>query len=536
MKRLFMCVCLLAMLSAPSFGALQYDQRYYVNNRGYLGAGTYNDPLYRIMGELEDRVAPPGTGSVFYVDSNVTAEGDGTSWEFAKDTLDEAINLCTADNGDWIYVASGHAESGSAANLWDADVAGITIWHCGNAANQGTYTFADTDTTVALGAANVRIVGGRFLAGISAVVVGVSVEAAADDCVLDGLVFPEPTTSSFEFVRAIIVATGADRLTVANCIQYTADAVGATNWVDLDTGVQNGTTIVGNTVIGEFSEGAIHSDDIDLEQYIAYNDIQNLTTGQHAIEFTANATGWLIGNNLYGDTEAAILDPGAMMESGNVLASSAGVDGLPEWVIHQDLDHWMEIACADTTDAVDMTAEVPDDTVLANILDDGGDTSAYDRREDSLVAISDKVDGTTTIAGRTYASTMTATSQSDDLFDVDGGAILITSFTGVVTTEIGAVTNTIQIDLDADAGFIDSDFSTAVETNADVVGTRYVFSDADESVLTPISDTAGNTNSMRQWFCGEGMIEQTAGGATTGAIKWYMTWIPFADGTTVTAQ
>ena len=41
-----------------------------------------------------------GTGKIFYVDSNVTTEGDGTSWESAKDTLDEAVNLCTASRGD----------------------------------------------------------------------------------------------------------------------------------------------------------------------------------------------------------------------------------------------------------------------------------------------------------------------------------------------------------------------------------------------------------------------------------------------------
>jgi len=141
-----------------------------------------------------------------------------------------------------------------------------------------------------------------------------------------------------------------------------------------------------------------------------------------------------------------------------------------------------------------------------------------------------------TKAGKTYASVKTATSTSDDLFDVDGGAILITSFVGVVTTQIGAVTNTIQIDLDADAGWIDSDFSTAVETNADGAGTRYTFTNVAESVLTPVSDTAGNTSLMNAWYSGEGMIEQTASGATTGAIKWYMTWIPYEDGTTVTAQ
>ena len=44
---------------------------------------------------------------------------------------------------------------------------------------------------------------------------------------------------------------------------------------------------------------------------------------------------------------------------------------------------------ADTSDPVDMTPEVPDNSILANILTDDGDTSAYDRRYHSLKALYD---------------------------------------------------------------------------------------------------------------------------------------------------
>ena len=50
-----------------------------------------------------------------------------------------------------------------------------------------------------------------------------------------------------------------------------------------------------------------------------------------------------------------------------------------------------EAAIADTTDPVDMTTEVADDTILSNMLTDDGDTSTYDRRTDSQEAISDSV-------------------------------------------------------------------------------------------------------------------------------------------------
>ena len=47
--------------------------------------------------------------------------------------------------------------------------------------------------------------------------------------------------------------------------------------------------------------------------------------------------------------------------------------------------------CADTTDPVDMSAEIADDSVEANKLTIEGDTSDYDRRTDSQEAISDAV-------------------------------------------------------------------------------------------------------------------------------------------------
>jgi len=138
----------------------------------------------------------------------------------------------------------------------------------------------------------------------------------------------------------------------------------------------------------------------------------------------------------------------------------------------------------------------------------------------------------------TYVS-KAATAANDDLFDVDGGPIQIISFLGICTTEMGATTTTIQIDLDADTGWTDYDFSTAVDTAGDSAGTRYTFTNVAESVLTPLELTAGGSNLMSGggWFCGEGMIEQTAGAQdNTGAVTWYMTYIPLAAGVTVTAQ
>ncbi len=129
-------------------------------------------------------------------------------------------------------------------------------------------------------------------------------------------------------------------------------------------------------------------------------------------------------------------------------------------------------------------------------------------------------------------------SSTPDLFDVDGGAILIKTFYGVITTTIGATVTTMQINFDADTGFTDYGFSTAVAITSDSAGHRIAFSDANPSVLTPIAGSAaGATTLMSGWFCGEGMIEGTAStNDNDGAITWYMEFIPLESGVTVTPQ
>jgi hypothetical protein len=284
-----------------------------------------------------------------------------------------------------------------------------------------------------------------------------------------------------------------------------------------------------------------------------------------------------------------------------------------------NLDYLMKTAVAN---GADLTTEVADGSVLSNILDDGGDTSAYDRTKHSLFAIGTDTDsiitniataqteldkigtivnagGTATIgaifgdfansslvtrlgnlqtdadrwgtlvnAGGTaelgamlgdfanvtlvaqIAAIVTdlayqeqcvekvATSTDDDLFDVTG-EVLITSFVGIVTTTaIGGVQNRIKIGLDA-TDTVDCDFSTEVDTNGDVVGTRYVFSAANPAVLTPLANGAvGSGNPQWPWVCKAGVIEQFKNGAdagTTGQINWYITYKPLSSDGAVSA-
>ena len=532
MKTLIAICMVAAMLfCSVAMGAVNLNEVNFTN----VTSGTFDQQLRGWIDILNKDITNAagltniGTGRVFYVDSNAggSATSAGTSPASAWPTLDDAFdsgNGLEANRGDVVFVLQGSAESGVAAGLWDIDIAGVTVVHLGNGTNQGTYTFADTDTTVIANAADVKIYGGRLLAGISEVVVGLSYTGDADNLTVIGMVWPEPLTSSFEFNIGIQATTGADNVSFIGCTAYSADATGADHWFNGGAGVVNGLTLIGNVVIGEYAIAPIFSDQVDLENFIAWNDVTNLTSGQFGIEYSAAATGTLKYNTVFTDAEATSIDPGSMKCYENYVTTAINASGALFPLVDTQVG---------TTDAK-----------LGGFSGDGGaaqDDSAKSSLDlintDTALILANQA-GTTTIAGQTYATLMTATSTGDDLFDVDGGAILIQAFTGLVTTNIGAVGNIITIELDADAGFADYDFSTAVETNADVAGSRYSFTDVALSVLTPMEGATGGGSILMGggWFCGEGMIEQTSTGATTGAIQWYIIWTPYADGTTVTAQ
>jgi len=89
------------------------------------------------------------TGNVYHVDSGADAANNGNAATNPKQpaaTLDGAIGKCTANNGDVILVAPGHAETISAAAAITFDVAGVTVIGMGVGNSRPTITL-DTATT-----------------------------------------------------------------------------------------------------------------------------------------------------------------------------------------------------------------------------------------------------------------------------------------------------------------------------------------------------------------------------------------------------
>ncbi len=165
---------------------------------------------------LASDLNPPQT---FYVDSDKgnDAAGCGTSRQSPVATIDYAVGLCSANAGDTIIVAAGHAETISAAAGIDLDVAGITVIGEGNGTNRPTITM-DTDTAVDvdIGAANVTIKNLRFVSGIDSLAALLDVDAGNFTC--EGCDFISSSTN--EVVNFVNLATTVDDFIFRNCYFY----------------------------------------------------------------------------------------------------------------------------------------------------------------------------------------------------------------------------------------------------------------------------------------------------------------------------
>ena len=274
------------------------------------------------------RTSNAGTGDTYYVDSNAGSDAkDGTSPANAVATLNVAIDLCTANNGDVIVLVQGHAETLTAADAIDADKAGIAFIGLGDGTDSPAFSYTTAAAEFVVGAANMYLYNLRFLAATQDILIGVSIEDAGDNCTIVACTFPEPATISDEFVDAIDLGIDADGFEIYNCVYRHVSTTGPEHFIEAGNGRNSEMRIVGNNIAGEFSIAAIWSDTADTWTYIKGNDIANLTSGEHAIEFTAAAEGMLLYNNLYADSTNTALDPGSMFCIENYVCQAINESG-----------------------------------------------------------------------------------------------------------------------------------------------------------------------------------------------------------------
>jgi hypothetical protein len=156
-------------------------------------------------------------GNTWYVDSTHAAKSDATGFGTDPDTpfatLDYAIGAATANNGDLILLAPGHAETKAAGSAWAADVAGVKIVGIGQGADRPTFSMTNTATVTTISAASVWLENVVLLAGVDSIVAPLTI--SGPDCTLKNVEFRAP--AAVEFITPVITTATADRLTLDGC-------------------------------------------------------------------------------------------------------------------------------------------------------------------------------------------------------------------------------------------------------------------------------------------------------------------------------
>jgi len=172
---------------------------------------------------------------IWYVDSAVDSASGGTSWSSALGTIEEAIQLCSA--GDVILVAPFHNEGAGNAQIFDLDIAGVTIIGCGVGTQRPILDYDHANATIDIGANDCAIYGLRFRPSVTDVLIGVDVETGVTGFTISGCEWMngEDGAGTDEFVKALHLTSGNhDTVMTDLVIRCHGSAAGATHGIHVD--------------------------------------------------------------------------------------------------------------------------------------------------------------------------------------------------------------------------------------------------------------------------------------------------------------
>ena len=284
------------------------------------------------------------SGNVFFVDASTsvggTTAGFGNHPDGALTTWDSSVALCTANQGDAVFILAGHTENITAAAGVALDVAGINFIGLGTGNARPTFTIQTATTAdIEVDSANISIRNMRFIGNIAALAAPIDVDAAAftmEDC--DWYV----ATATTDVDITIITDANADDLVVRRChfwydYSRAATAVTAASTEVIRLVGSDRAVIEDCYFSGNFSTSIVNgvttlSGDININRNWFYNDQTADIAGW--VDLIAGCTG-LIGynNGFHGFTTniATVIDPSScsMIENycSNVVTEAGGLIG-----------------------------------------------------------------------------------------------------------------------------------------------------------------------------------------------------------------
>lgn len=167
----------------------------------------------------------PG-GKVLFVQSSHSRASNGNSGEDRNrplSSLVRALDLVTANAGDFIIVGPGHAETVAEAAGLSFDVAGVSVIGIGNGSLRPTITATATGATTRVDAADILLANLLFTTNIDAVVSPVII--AQPDCSLISCAYRDGAGT--QATEAFVVSTLADRLLIKDFVYDGATAAGS---------------------------------------------------------------------------------------------------------------------------------------------------------------------------------------------------------------------------------------------------------------------------------------------------------------------
>lgn len=269
-------------------------------------------------------------GKVFWVDSVGGSDGNKGTFDRPLATLNKAVSFCTASKGDLVLLMPGHAENVVTALTQVIDKAGVRVVGIGEGELRPVFTFTTTASSFEIDAANVIVENVKFLTSVSAVVVGVNVDA--DGVVLRGCQWDWDATGDDFLIH--VDADAVDHVVIEGCEIIAEDTAGAATGIRIDD-CQH-LRIVGNTFFGDFSAAAINNDsDAALcgDLVLANNDIYNSDTAAttNGIDLHNACTGVIKYNRVSAlNTDAAeyvnAIDPGSCLCYENYASDAINVN------------------------------------------------------------------------------------------------------------------------------------------------------------------------------------------------------------------
>ncbi len=254
------------------------------------------------------------TGNVFFVDSatGTDSAGRGRSPEDPFATLDYAVDSttspCTANQGDIIYLMPGHAETEAAEDteIFDIEVAGISVIGLGVGDKRPTFTLTDDGATAVIGAANCRLSNVRIIGNVTDLATGLEIEAVVgtrvDHCYIGD------SGTGLDMLVAVAIAANADRLIFEdNHINITIGGE-ATEGLAFAGGC-DGLIMRNNIMVGDWKTGGA----IEMSTAASTNiEISSNTVSNHdgaaglAYNGHASTTGGIFNNYLHGDKDGTV--------------------------------------------------------------------------------------------------------------------------------------------------------------------------------------------------------------------------------------